>query len=50
MNMLPLQNGDVPATYANVEDLIRDVDYKPDTTVENGIAKFVEWYRDFYKV
>ena len=50
MNMLPLQNGDVPATYANVEDLIRDVDYKPDTSVEEGIAKFVEWYKDFYKV
>ena len=49
-NMLPLQNGDVPATYANVDDLVRDVDYKPDTSVEDGIAKFVEWYRDYYNV
>lgn len=49
-NMLPLQPGDVPATYANVDALIEDVDYKPTTTVEEGVAKFVEWYRDFYKV
>jgi len=50
MNMLPLQNGDVPATYANVDDLIRDVDFKPETSVEDGIANFVKWYCDFYKV
>jgi len=50
MNMLPLQAGDVPATYADVQDLIRDVDYKPDMTVEQGIANFVAWYRDYYKV
>jgi UDP-glucuronate 4-epimerase len=47
---LPLQPGDVPATYANVDDLIDDVGYKPSTTVEEGIANFVDWYRDFYKV
>lgn len=49
-NMLPLQPGDVPATYADVEALIKDVDYKPSTTIEEGVAKFVTWYRDFYKV
>ena len=48
-NLLPLQPGDVPDTYAEVDDLIRDVDYKPDTSVEDGIANFVEWYLDFYK-
>ncbi len=49
MNMLPLQPGDVPATYADVQDLVADVDYKPETTVEDGIARFVEWYRNYYK-
>jgi len=48
-NMLPLQPGDVPDTYANVEDLVRDVGYKPDTTVEEGISNFVEWYLGYYK-
>ncbi|MCP4995932.1 MAG: NAD-dependent epimerase [Gammaproteobacteria bacterium] len=47
-NMLPLQPGDVPDTFANVEDLVRDTGYKPDTTVENGIRQFVDWYRDYY--
>ncbi|MAT66220.1 MAG: capsular biosynthesis protein CpsI [Gammaproteobacteria bacterium] len=50
MNMLPLQPGDVPDTYADVQDLIRDVGYKPATTVEEGVARFVDWYRDFYRV
>ncbi len=50
MNMLPLQPGDVPDTYADVQDLVADVGYKPETTVEHGIARFVEWYRDYYKV
>ena len=49
-NLLPLQPGDVPATYANVDDLIQDVGYKPSTSVEDGIANFVDWYRDFYQV
>ncbi|MDC7218287.1 MAG: NAD-dependent epimerase [Spirochaetales bacterium] len=49
-NMMPLQAGDVPSTYANVDDLVRDVDFKPETTVEEGIAKFVEWYRNYYNV
>lgn len=49
-NMLPMQPGDVPATYADVDDLIADVDYKPTTRVEDGIARFVEWYRSYYGV
>ena len=49
-NMLPMQPGDVPATYADVKDLILDVDYKPTTRVEDGIAQFVEWYRSYYGV
>ncbi|MGB5306232.1 MAG: NAD-dependent epimerase [Gammaproteobacteria bacterium] len=49
-NMLPLQLGDVPATYADVDDLVRDVGYKPNMQVEQGIANFVAWYRDYYGV
>jgi len=49
-NMLPMQPGDVVATYANVDDLISDVGYKPETSVEEGIANFVDWYREFYQV
>ena len=49
-NFLPLQPGDVPDTFADVEDLIRDVNYLPRTRVEEGIARFVDWYRDFYAV
>jgi len=49
-NLLPLQLGDVPDTYADVGALIADVDYKPSTKVETGIANFVRWYRDYYKV
>jgi UDP-glucuronate 4-epimerase len=48
-NLLPLQPGDVPDTYADVEDLVRDVDYRPRTSVEEGVARFVEWYREFYR-
>ncbi len=49
-NMMALQPGDVPETYANVDDLIKDVGFKPATSIEDGIARFIEWYRDFYKV
>lgn len=49
-NLMPLQAGDVPDTYADVSDLIADVDYKPNTSVEEGIGRFVEWYLDYYKV
>ena len=47
-NLLPLQPGDVPDTFADVDDLIRDVGYKPDTPVEDGIRAFVTWYKDYY--
>ncbi len=48
--LLPLQPGDVPDTYADVADLVRDVDYKPSTTVDEGIKEFAEWYKDYYGV
>lgn len=49
-NLLPLQPGDVPDTYADVEALVNDVDYKPQTTIDVGIKNFIEWYREYYKV
>jgi UDP-glucuronate 4-epimerase len=49
-NLLPLQEGDVPETYADVDDLMRDVDFKPATPIEVGIGNFIEWYVDYYKV
>ena len=49
-NLLPLQPGDVPDTYANVDSLMRDVGYRPTTPIEVGIARFVDWYRDYYGV
>jgi UDP-glucuronate 4-epimerase len=48
--MLPLQAGDVPDTEADVSDLVEDVGYRPNTTVERGIAEFVRWYRSYYAV
>ncbi len=47
---LPMQPGDVPATYADVDDLVRDVGFRPSTPIEQGIAQFVDWYRDYYGV
>jgi UDP-glucuronate 4-epimerase len=47
-NLLPLQQGDVPDTYADVEDLVRDVGYRPATSVEEGVRRFVEWYVAYY--
>ncbi len=47
-NFLPIQPGDVPATYADVDDLIRDVGFKPETPIETGVGNFVKWYRDYY--
>jgi UDP-glucuronate 4-epimerase len=46
--MLPLQAGDVPATYADVDALVQDVGFAPKTPIEVGVARFVEWYRTFY--
>jgi UDP-glucuronate 4-epimerase len=50
MEMLPLQPGDVPDTYADVADLVREFGYKPATPMEQGVANFVAWYRDYFKV
>jgi len=49
MEMLPMQPGDVPDTYADVDDLVEQFDYKPGTPVEQGVANFVAWYRDYFK-
>jgi len=46
--MLPIQAGDVPQTYADVDALIGDVGFRPATTIEHGVARFVDWYREFY--
>ncbi len=48
-NFLGLQPGDVPKTYANVDDLVADVGFKPETSIEDGVARFVKWYREFYR-
>ncbi|MFC7060546.1 NAD-dependent epimerase [Halobacillus seohaensis] len=45
---MPLQNGDIISTYADVKDLMTDVGYKPDTSIEEGIDKFIDWYKDYY--
>ena len=50
MELMPMQAGDVPDTCADVEDLAREFDFKPDTPIETGIARFVAWYRDYFKV
>jgi UDP-glucuronate 4-epimerase len=49
-NMLPLQAGDLPATCADVDDLARDVDFRPSTPIEIGVREFVAWYRGYYGV
>ena len=49
-NLLPLQPGDVPDTYADVSDLVNDLGYKPETLLETGIRNFVEWYKNFYRI
>lgn len=49
-NLMPLQKGDVSATYANVDDLMRDVGFKPATPIETGISNFIDWYREYYSV
>jgi UDP-glucuronate 4-epimerase len=49
MNMLPMQPGDVPASHADVTDLVRDTGYKPETSIEDGVSKFTKWYLDYYK-
>jgi UDP-glucuronate 4-epimerase len=49
-NMLPMQPGDVPDTWADVDDLARDVGYRPATPVETGVKRFVDWYIDYYRI
>ena len=49
-NFMDIQPGDVPATYADVDDLIKDVGFKPNTSIDEGIEKFVGWYKTYYKV
>ena len=49
MRLLPMQAGDVPETYADVDDLMAEVGFKPSTSIDEGIGKFVEWYREYYK-
>lgn len=49
-NLLPLQPGDVPDTYADVTDLVDDTGYRPDTSVEVGVSRFVDWYRSYYNL
>ncbi|WP_448873734.1 NAD-dependent epimerase [Desulfobulbus propionicus] len=49
-NFLPMQKGDVPATYADVSDLVAAIGFQPSTSIENGVRRFVDWYRDYYRV
>ena len=49
-NMLPMQDGDVPATWADTSELNKITGYAPDTSIEEGVGKFVDWYVDFYNV
>ena len=48
--LLPMQPGDVPATYADIDDLARDVDFRPATAIEDGIRQFAAWYRSYHDV
>ena len=50
VELLPIQPGDVPDTYADINDLVRDFDYKPQVNIEDGITHFVKWYRAYYNV
>lgn len=49
-NFLPIQDGDVPETCADVDDLMRDTGFRPSTSIEEGIGKFVDWYKSFYGI
>jgi UDP-glucuronate 4-epimerase len=48
--LLPMQPGDVPCSFANVDELVRDFDYRPTTPIEVGVSRFVDWYRSYYGV
>ena len=49
-NLMPIQPGDVPATYADVDDLMNDVGFKPSTSIADGVNRFVAWYREYYRI
>jgi UDP-glucuronate 4-epimerase len=49
MNFLPMQPGEVPATFADVSDLQADIGFEPKTRIEDGVKRFVAWYREFYR-
>ena len=49
-NLLPMQPGDVPVTFADIDELVGDTGFKPSTSIEEGISKFVKWYKDYYKI
>jgi UDP-glucuronate 4-epimerase len=49
-NFMPLQEGDVPETYADIEDLMNETDFRPATNIEEGISRFVAWYREYFKI
>lgn len=49
-NLLPMQAGDVPITYADIDELVDDIGFKPETSIEEGIEKFVDWYKQYYSV
>jgi UDP-glucuronate 4-epimerase len=49
-NFLPMQPGDVPATFADVDDLMADTGFRPSTSIEEGLGRFVQWYREYYRV
>jgi UDP-glucuronate 4-epimerase len=50
MNMLPMQPGDVPATYADIDDLVNEIGFKPRTPIEDGIRRFFQWYKEYYNI
>ena len=48
--MMPIQDGDVPKTWADTEDLYQMIDFRPSTEIKDGVEKFVSWYREFYNI
>ena len=49
-NMLPMQPGDVPATYADIDDLMQLVGFAPKVSIDTGISRFIDWYKGYYKI
>ncbi len=49
-NLMEIQPGDVPATYAEVNDLVNDINFKPNTSIDRGIGNFIKWYKSYYKI